>query len=190
MEIPSFIEVYKNAFSKEYCDELINFFNEYQSLGMAKSRRDEGLKPITQDDTFLFLSDMDIMRVNNKLVEHFNDVFWNGCYPKYSDKYNILSVIEDHSICELKVQKTKPGEGYHIWHCEQDCSNNSKRLMAFTVYLNDDYDAGETEFLYQQKRIKGNTGDLCIFPASYTHTHRGNPPMNSDKYILTGWVEF
>jgi len=174
MEIPDFIEVYKNAFSKEYCDELISFFNEYQSLGMTKSRRDEGSKPIDKDDTFLFLSNIDILRVNNKLVEHFNDVFWNGCYPQYSDKYNILSAIEEHSIYEIKLQKTKPGEGYHIWHCEQGNSNTSKRLMAFTVYLNDDYDAGETEFLYQQKRIKANTGDLCIFPASYTHTHRGN----------------
>lgn len=190
MEIPDFIEVYKNAFSKEYCDELINLFNEYQSLGMTKSHRDEGKSAMNKEDNFLFLSEIDIMRVNNNLVEQFNDVFWDSCYPKYFDKYNVLSVLDDHAIFSLKLQKTKPGEGYHVWHCEQGGSHTSKRLMVFTVYLNDDYDAGETEFLYQQKRIKGNTGDVCIFPASYTHTHRGNPPMNGEKYILTGWVEF
>ena len=26
-----------------------------------------------------------------------------------------------------------------------------------------------------------------IFPAGFMHTHRGNPPISNDKYILTGW---
>ena len=24
----------------------------------------------------------------------------------------------------------------------------------------------------------------------FTHTHRGNPPLTADKYIITTWVEF
>ena len=37
------------------------------------------------------------------------------------------------------------------------------------------------------KRVKAKTGRLIIFPAGYTHTHRGNPPIGGDKYILTNW---
>ena len=28
---------------------------------------------------------------------------------------------------------------------------------------------------------------LLIFPASFTHTHRGNPPLGGSKYIATSW---
>ena len=46
---------------------------------------------------------------------------------------------------------------------------------------------GETEFLWQGLRVKPKAGTVCIFPASFTHTHRGNPVYSCDKYIATGW---
>jgi hypothetical protein len=58
------------------------------------------------------------------------------------------------------------------------------------VYLNDIEDGGETEFLYLSKRVKPVTGRVLLWPAGYTHTHRGNPPLKDTKYIITGWVEF
>ena len=45
----------------------------------------------------------------------------------------------------------------------------------------------ETEFLYQKRRIKPETGTLLIWPAGMTHVHRGNTVFTKDKYILTGW---
>jgi hypothetical protein len=62
--------------------------------------------------------------------------------------------------------------------------------MAFTYYLNNVNDGGETEFLYLKKRVKPIEGRLLIWPASYTHTHRGNPPLSHSKYIVTGWIEW
>jgi hypothetical protein len=56
--------------------------------------------------------------------------------------------------------------------------------------LNDNFEAGETEFLYQQYRYKPKMGDVIIFPAAFTHTHRGNPPIGGTKYIITGWLEY
>jgi len=61
---------------------------------------------------------------------------------------------------------------------------------TWMVYLNDVEEGGETEFLYQHKRLKPEQGTLVIWPASFTHTHRGNPPLSNDKYIVTGWTEF
>ena len=57
------------------------------------------------------------------------------------------------------------------------------------VYLNDVEEGGETEFLYQQLKIKPSKGRVVIWPGSFTHLHRGNPPM-STKYIATGWFAF
>ena len=37
------------------------------------------------------------------------------------------------------------------------------------------------------RRVNAVAGRLIIFPAGYTHTHRGNPPIGQDKYIATSW---
>ena len=47
-----------------------------------------------------------------------------------------------------------------------------------------------TEFLYQAKRIRPEQGLALIWPADFTHTHRGNPPLAETKYIVTSWFEF
>jgi hypothetical protein len=58
------------------------------------------------------------------------------------------------------------------------------------AYLNDVEEGGETEFLYQKKRVKPVKNRVVVWPAGFTHTHRGNPPLSNAKYIITGWVEW
>jgi hypothetical protein len=62
--------------------------------------------------------------------------------------------------------------------------------MFIILYLNTVDDGGETEFLYQSKRIAPVQGRLILSPTGYTHIHRGNPPLSQPKYILTTWVEY
>jgi hypothetical protein len=84
--------------------------------------------------------------------------------------------------------------GYPYWHCElypRDASGETlHRHLLWTVYLNDEFSAGETEFLFQQKKIAPRTGDLLIAPTAFTHTHRGNRPERGDKFIATSWILF
>ena len=47
---------------------------------------------------------------------------------------------------------------------------------------------GFHQFLYQNRRELPRQGDVLIFPAGYTHTHRGNPPIGGDKYLITSWA--
>ena len=86
------------------------------------------------------------------------------------------------------LQKTEPTQGYHSFHAEDTSYAQSGRTMAWMVYLNDVEEGGETEFLHQQKKFKPIKGTAVIWPGSFTHIHRGNPPM-SDKYIATGWFQ-
>jgi hypothetical protein len=64
------------------------------------------------------------------------------------------------------------------------------RHVLWTIYLNDGFRDGETEFLYQGRKIVPKTGSLLIAPTAFTHTHRGNTPQGGDKYIATSWVLF
>ena len=64
------------------------------------------------------------------------------------------------------------------------------RLLLVMGYLNDVEEGGETEFLYQSKRVKSKKGRIVICPSGFTHTHRGNPPLKGNKYMINGWIEF
>lgn len=86
----------------------------------------------------------------------------------------------------FNLQKTVPGQGYHVWHCEDAGQCMSRRLVSM-MYLNEGFEGGETEWLYQSRREIPKTGRVVIWPATFTHTHRGNPPLNGEKYIATSW---
>lgn len=96
---------------------------------------------------------------------------------------------------EINAQKYTKGEGgYPYWHSEvfPQAEHNEAlhRQMLFMFYLNDVDEGGETEFFYQDRKIKPKAGTMVIAPAFFTHTHRGNVPISNDKYILTSWVLF
>jgi hypothetical protein len=93
----------------------------------------------------------------------------------------------------INIQKYDADQGgYPYWHCEQypklDQGEALHRALLWTIYLNDDFDAGETEFLYQQRKVAPRTGSLLLAPAAFTHTHRGNRPAGGNKYIATSWI--
>ena len=90
-------------------------------------------------------------------------------------------------IYDCKIKKINEGAGFHAWHYENGSVTNARRTFVIQTYLNDDFDGGETEFLYQQRREEAVAGDVIIFPASFTHTHRGNPPLGGSKYLATSW---
>ena len=191
MNIPNFIEVYSNIYSHDFCNKVIDFFEQSHQSGFTRTRQIiDGSNKIDREDNACFINEFSMSHIAKDLSNEFNDVFWHQGYKYYSDKYHILLNCGQTNVYTAKIQKTEPGQGYHVWHCEQGDRYVANRVLAWTVYLNDDFEAGETEFLYQQYRYKPSKGDLVIFPASFTHTHRGNPPIGGDKYIITGWVEF
>lgn len=84
--------------------------------------------------------------------------------------------------------------GYPYWHCElypRDAhAETLHRHLLWTLYLNEGFADGETEFLHQKRKIVPRTGALLLAPAAFTHTHRGNRPRGGDKVIATSWVLF
>ena len=194
--IDDFIGVFDNALSKEHCDELIKIYEDSVSLNFTTSRQQLGKKQINQDNNLVFISDKNFIKDDiffNKTrpsIHQFTEVAWFS-YAQYAKEYGILNSVTSHRFYDsIKIQKTKPKEGYHVWHCEHDGRMQGSRLLLVMVYLNDVEEGGETEFLYQSRRIKPKQGTMVICPASFTHTHRGNPPLTGDKYMINGWIEF
>ena len=114
------------------------------------------------------------------------DIAWNH-YAKNTGALNAYDT--KFYFTGLKIQKTLPTEGYHVWHIEHGKGfENEPRAFVFSIYLNDIEDGGETEFLHFSKRVKPKTGRIVIWPAAFPYVHRGNPPLSGKKYILTSWM--
>lgn len=200
-EIDGFVGVYKNAFTEEFCKETIREYEELIKLGFGWTRKGDAEKTSKDDFSFFTGSMLDPEKSNadseiylhglaEQLGNIFTEAFWGECYPHYAENFAVLKNSDPHTIYGNKIQRTKVGQGYHVWHYESSSRPMSNRLLTYIVYLNDVEEGGETEFLYQSKRYKPEQGTCVIFPAAFTHTHRGNPPISNTKYILTGWVEF
>lgn len=185
-----FIKQYKNAYTKEFCSQAIEAFEFAYETGLTQSRFERnGTINTRQDDRSLMLHDTDVLRIESlRVAKPFMDLF-KLYYEDYSNEFGALKEATPISVYGIKLQKTKISGGYHNWHYESEKREVCHRVIAFTLYLNDVEDGGETEFLYQGLRIKPTAGTLCLFPAGFTHTHRGNPPLSNEKYIITGWLE-
>jgi len=189
------IGIFDDYFGAQMCDDYISYYKELESKGLIKTRQEErpevGQLEVKDNSTDLVVppeQNFGDFNITYHAAE-FNAMFWGGPYAEYRKKYSILDSYPTHNIYSVRLQKTSPGEGYHTWHSEDNGHQVKGRIMAYMLYLNDDFEGGETEFIYQKDRIKPRKNRLVIWPATYTHVHRGNPPINGDKYIITGWVE-
>ena len=135
------------------------------------------------------------------LLEHFPED--GGPPQRLGDRE--LAGLDDDSLLIIVQQLLRPGAinlqrytankgGYPYWHCElypRDANGETlHRTLLWTIYLNDDFLAGETEFFYQRKKVIPKAGSVLIAPTAFTHTHRGNRPTGGDKYIATSWILF
>lgn len=187
-----FIGIFDDVLPEGICERYIEYFQELDALGFIADRmKFQNKAPhIMSDRATGLLGSGFIYETKIPYILHdFIKSFWDNCYQEYIQKYSILDGIDTHQVYEVKIQKTVPGQGYHVWHCETTNRSNCNRILTFILYLNDVQDGGETEFLYYPKRISPKKNRLILWPAGFTHTHRGNQPLSGEKYVLTGWIE-
>ena len=196
IEIKDFILQQDEFLTPEECQEFIDIYHRFTGHSMVFSRQESEnashvMKADTAQDIFADKPCFDILSVGNSLeiVKQTMQKFWET-FNVYSDKYFDSMDNDQLASIHFKIQKTEPQEGYHVWHFENASPNISDRVCAWMIYFNDVEDGGETEFLYQQTRVKPKAGKLVIWPAYFTHLHRGNPPLSGTKYAATGWITY
>ncbi len=179
----------KNALSEEICNDMISWFDNkvlYGNTGMNYSRVDiQGRKDISLSECQQFGSFKPFYNQINSII-HKHMVH-------YINEFNKGGGTGFYTITGYKFQKSVEGGGFTAWHSElpvfkPQWEKVRDRFGVWTFYLNDT-DTGYTDFMHQKLSIKPETGKLVIWPAYHTHTHRANPDLKEDKYIMTGWLE-
>ena len=190
-KIEDFIGIYEDALDINHCNSMINYFEELRDYNLVINQDQYTTNATTRKDESVFLMHPDVISLpkGSPIVHPFMESFWN-CYHHYCKEFEILQAAAKHGFYMLRIQRTDPGGGFHNWHFENTGNETSNRLVTFMLYLNDVDDGGETEFLYLHKRIRPKAGTMLMWPSTYSHTHRGNPPLSNTKYIITGWLTY
>ena len=199
VDFTDFIGVWENFVPANLCEQLIDYgdrvLNEDVSsvidLELDDDATDADRVPMVgsemygssytrEDKSFMlnYASSKFTMNVNQML---------KSCASHYCMHYSTLKKTRMVST-DIKFQRTPPGGGYHAWHYENGTFECAARELTWMIYLNDIEEGGETEFMYQKRRIKPTQGTMVIFPAAMTHVHRGGFLLgDKNKYIVTGW---
>ena len=190
VNITNFIGVYDNYITEEECNKAIKLFEDQNKFNNTLNRLDFEQAPVTHKQDQQYFAGAKNINVwweeLKPMIVNF-DIAWNH-YIKNTGANTAYGDNAFH-FTEMKIQKTLPTEGYHVWHIEHGKGHdNEARAFVFSIYLNDVKEGGETEFLHFSKRVKPKTGRVVIWPASFPYLHRGNPPLSGEKYILTSWM--
>ena len=190
VNINNFIGVYDNYITKDECDKAIKIFEDQDRFNNTFNRIGfEEASVLEKQDQHFFAAtkNMDVWWTALKSMIINFDMAWKH-YTQHTGAADAYGNIDFH-YTTLKIQKTLPTEGYHLWHVEHGKGfDNEPRAFVFSIYLNDVEEGGETEFLHFSKRVKPKTGRIVIWPAGFPYVHRGNPPLSGEKYILTSWM--
>ena len=191
-----FIEVYENTLTKEVCDEIINYIDlalelmpEERKRGTIGAPQGDIYEPENKDSYDLMMKiddDNEISRpIRNALLPKIDEYVQSNpqlvLLPpwKYRNSYNL--------------QKYEPGMGFHLLHCENAghiFQQSVDRLGAWMIYLNTITDGGSTYFDNYDRTVNAVQGRCVIWPAYWTHFHKGIVSKTETKYIATGWISF
>ena len=175
---------------EKVCDDLIELFQTSQDL-WVNGRVGDPIKAdgVVDDEwkksTEMYIPPEEFVMLPTYLP-HLSD-----CLDEYKKKFPHCNYVNSFTITSnIKIQYYKPGEGFYKWHAENNgVKTVVNRHLVFMTYLNTLDDAG-TEFYHQKITTPCQKGLTIIWPAGWTHAHRGVTNHNSDKYIITGWYDF
>jgi len=171
------------------CDDLIDYFKK------NKQKHVEGIAGY-KDNQYVVdknvKDSIDLVIDPSTSFYPFNEYMKNLqiCLNKYLKKYPDANNSAKFNINEFyNIQYYLPNGGFKKWHYEASGISTCKRNLVFMTYLNNVGNCG-TEFKYQKIKIKCKKGLTLIWPAFYTHTHRGIISKKNEKYIITGWFSY
>lgn len=199
-----------NVLPKEFCQFVIDKFEQSKEKkpGISGGGDNKLIKESTDLMVTSQLKDKDWKYIYDYLREVLlhSLVEYMSLHPflvrrpenQFSSKLSLVRTCQGRfsatrkGVPHMQMQRYVDEEGYHAWHYENETTDESMRdrQMAFMWYLNDVFDGGETEFKYQNTIVEARAGRANIFPAFWTHVHKGHKPRNGQtKYIITGWIE-
>lgn len=175
-------QIYENVLNEDDCNILIKHFIEYKQattfindVYFDKKNRDA--------KTALYDEEHPILKRIRKIISEKTETNINQQETPVSViKYDVGGFYKPHyDYFDDSIKFNRPKMG--------------NRLKTAILYLNDDYEGGETHFPLKNIKIKGKQGNLLVWrnlnknntPNAKT-LHAGLPVIKGTKYIVVSWI--
>lgn len=169
------------------CQRIVDLFEkkkELQQKGVTGSGINEKIKKTTD----IYIEPKDLKKDEFKDLKNYLNLL-RECYKDYKMQWPFLNKnFKTVDISAFNLQKYEIGGHFADIHCERVSLSNMHRVFAWMTYLNDVDDGGETYFEHFDLKIKPEIGKTLIWPAEWTHAHKGEVLNKGLKYIITGWM--
>jgi hypothetical protein len=173
------------------CDKLIKGFKKTRELGLTHpGTSGKGVDKAWKDseDASLTCFPFDVYASTVRAYrEHVM-----ACLTSYIKEFPVLAGAADRLgfLEPPQMQFYKPGGGFHGIHFESSSLDLTHRVLAIQTFLNDIKAGGGTYFVAQDHTVPPKKGKTVIWPAGFTHAHRGEVAPAEEKYVITGWISF
>jgi len=191
LKSPSINPTFIGAWDIEHsiCDEIISYYENHR-IRQIQGVTLGGLNLESKNRKDISLSPKELKLPENQIFNTYFKVLFE-CYKDYNIQWPFLSAIVNQvDIGGFNVGKYQPGQHFQKIHCERQGIGSLHRLLAFMTYLNDVEEGGSTFFNHYGLDIRPKKGLTLIWPAEWTHSHKGNLVKAGLKYITTGWMNF
>lgn len=195
------ITKFHNFLSNEECDAIINFSNK---KGMEKS------KVYSQTNNGTSLINLD-NRISEQLWLNESNTNENSNIQNIVNKIHTLneSITKIPKINQENIQVVKYNKGgfykehydacsYDAEKCKNMNNNSGQRITTLLIYLNDNFEGGETKFTHEKVKlnVKPEKGMAILFynvsskdndvvhPLSL---HTGSELLSGEKWICNVW---
>lgn len=141
-----FIGFYENVLPQGFCQHVISEFDKVFEQGLCGTRKEnENARRYAKSDSYYFIN----ANSHEDSFGHFHDSLPQGqvyrsvrnvmqeglqkCFDAYTNYYDVLQDMHLQST-HIKIQKTNPGEGYHVWHSEQGNGENAPQFSLGNIF--------------------------------------------------------
>jgi len=191
IDIDFYCRAYDDFISPEECEEYIDKYEETLRVDNEKWKnlsvciRNDGSK-----EASCGMCNCDRMGpMEYERFSELNDMLihkWQGSVKRYTKDCGIENKQwpKDIGWEELRIKRFKVNEKENHGlsdHVDVYTHAHAKRFLCLMVYLNDDFEDGETYFPLFDIKVKPKKGRLLIFPPTWNYLHRGIPPRSPSK---------
>jgi predicted 2-oxoglutarate/Fe(II)-dependent dioxygenase YbiX len=188
------IHLFQGAIKKDDCDKIINDIESEIAKGITgiqwsgaqvnasenvndvrncldlKFKR-EHLGTVLPKSQILFDAHLTVDQALDKCLLHYESLWHLKMH--YKEAFNFVKYL--------------PGKYFKI---HGDHGPYYACTVSAVVYLNDDYDGGEIEFVRQGLTVKPRAGDIVMFPSNYVYEHASLEVRSGVKYSVVIMTDY
>ena len=169
------------------CNKIIDYF-EINENKQRQGRSASGIDNKIKDRVDISIMAKDVANEESQIFKKYFEIIFE-CYKDYNTQWPFLKTLfRELDIGPCNIGRYNVGQHYQGIHCERGSIDNLSRIFAFMTYLNDVDEGGSTYFKHYDLEIYPQKGLTLVWPAEWTHAHKGNEILAGSKYIITGWL--